>query len=207
MQFFASVSYIKPFFLILVSLCVVMFQWLSDVVLFHNLLLPFSGYSLFLFFSLSFYLSLSCSSLFFFGFCFCFDHIVKLTPSPMTTHYAVLTKHSEYTSRCLHVYYCVAQAAAQQSTKKDGQPKMAVKEIQILQSVNGKKNHTQAGYRKAESLGIIWHFGKILLYFVLNFELLPYWLPCCHVCLWYTAFKDKIIFSAIKTKPLNNIIL
>lgn len=34
----------------------------------------------------------------------------------MTTHYAVLTKHSKYTSRCLYVYYCVAQVVARQST-------------------------------------------------------------------------------------------
>lgn len=93
MQFFASVSYIKPFFLILVSLCVVMFQWLSDVVLFHFLLpailslpLSHSVFSLMLVF-------------------------LFLPHSKVITHYAVLTKHSKYTSGCWYVYYCVAQVA------------------------------------------------------------------------------------------------
>lgn len=115
MQFFASVSYIKPFFLILVSLCVVMFQCLSDVVLFHNLLPAMLSSSR----SLSFYLSPPRvhAVVVFFVFLF-FYHIVKLTPSPVTTHYAVLTKHSKYTSTCLYVYYCVAQAAAWQSPKR-----------------------------------------------------------------------------------------
>lgn len=116
MQFFASVSYIKPFFLILVSLCVVMFQWLSDVVLFLNLSLPCP---LSLSFSFSLFHSLSHSLLPVMFTCFVFYHIVKLTPSSVTTHYAVvLTKHSKYTSECLYVYYCVAQVDAWQLRKK-----------------------------------------------------------------------------------------
>lgn len=108
MQFFASVSYIKPFFLILVSLCVVMFQCPSDVVLFHDLPLAMLSSSSFLLrpWSLSFIFPLLVFTL------FCFNHIVKLTPSPVTAHYAVVIKHSKYTSKCWYVYYCVAQVAA-----------------------------------------------------------------------------------------------
>lgn len=108
MQFFASVSYIKPFFLILVSLCVVMFQCPSDVVLFHDLPLAMLSFSSFLLrpWSLSFIFPLLVFTL------FCFNRIVKLTPSPVTAHYAVVIKHSKYTSKCLYVYYCVAQVAA-----------------------------------------------------------------------------------------------
>lgn len=122
MQFFASVSYIKPFFLILVSLCVVMFQCLSDVVLFHDL---FPAIRSFLSLSLPFHrLSLSrsisppsCSHIFLLF--YFFYHIVKLTPSPSDNSLCCyFTKHSKYTSKCLYVYYCVAQAAAWQSRKK-----------------------------------------------------------------------------------------
>lgn len=122
MQFFASVSYIKPFFLILVSLCVVMFQCLSDVVLFHDL---FPAIRSFLSLSLPFHrLSLSrsisppsCSHIFLLF--YFFYHIVKLTPSPSDNSLCCyFTKHSKYTSKCLYVYYCVAQAAAWQSRTK-----------------------------------------------------------------------------------------
>lgn len=66
MQFFASVSYIKPFFLILVSLCVVMFPWPSDVLPPppHPPVLSLSLSSS----SISSCRCISCSSLFFFLF-------------------------------------------------------------------------------------------------------------------------------------------
>lgn len=146
MQFFASVSYIKPFFLILVSLCVVMFQCLSDVVLFHDLSLPFARFLSFPFFhGLSHSIFPSPCSQFCFLFFF-FYHIVKLTPSPVTTHYAVLTKHSKYTSKCLYVYYCVAQVSAWQSRNKPspkncqtGSWKSSV--LNLNQNSTGKKKH------------------------------------------------------------------
>lgn len=123
MQFFASVSYIKPFFLILVSLCVVMFQWLSDVVPLFPL--PAILCLLFPLSLLLFPLLLRLLHLYVVSPHDVYPRTpmkVGSAPSPFTlSPHALVTQHGKYTSLSLYVYYCVAQVAAWQPIKERGE--------------------------------------------------------------------------------------
>ncbi len=96
---------------------------------------------------------------------FVFYRIVKLTPSPVTT---VLTKHSKYTSRCLYVYYCVAQVSAWQSRNKwppkNGQKAPGNPADCVSTKIKPLKNNN-LGAEKLHAcfISLVWHFGKYAL--------------------------------------------